>query len=62
MLFSQDGGESSKPDEIMESSTDAAEWRLEVERVLPQLKVSIRTDHKVQMLYYFCGMLYLLHF
>lgn len=25
---------------------DAAEWNLEVERVLPQLKVTIRTDHK----------------
>ena len=39
--------ESSKPDEIMESTTDAAEWKLEVERVFPQLKVTIRTDNKV---------------
>lgn len=31
----------------MESTTDAAEWSLEVERVLPQLKVTIRTDNKV---------------
>ena len=31
----------------MESTTDAAEWKLEVERVLPQLKVTIRTDNKV---------------
>uniref|UniRef100_A0A8C4T203 Intraflagellar transport protein 57 homolog n=1 Tax=Erpetoichthys calabaricus TaxID=27687 RepID=A0A8C4T203_ERPCA len=38
--------ESSKPDEILESSTDATEWNLEVERVLPQLKVTIRTDNK----------------
>ncbi|XP_041103971.1 intraflagellar transport protein 57 homolog [Polyodon spathula] len=38
--------ESSKPDEILESTTDAAEWNLEVERVLPQLKVTIRTDNK----------------
>ncbi|XP_014854603.1 PREDICTED: intraflagellar transport protein 57 homolog isoform X2 [Poecilia mexicana] len=37
---------SSKPDDILESTVDAAEWRLEVERVLPQLKVTIRTDHK----------------
>ncbi|XP_037643366.1 intraflagellar transport protein 57 homolog [Sebastes umbrosus] len=37
---------SSKPDEILESSVDAAEWNLEVERVLPQLKVTIRTDNK----------------
>ncbi|XP_046883499.1 intraflagellar transport protein 57 homolog [Hypomesus transpacificus] len=37
---------SSKPDDILESNTDAAEWNLEVERVLPQLKVTIRTDNK----------------
>ncbi|CAH2223003.1 intraflagellar transport 57 homolog [Pelobates cultripes] len=41
-----DSGESSKPDDILESVTDAAEWNLEVERVLPQLKVVIRTDNK----------------
>jgi hypothetical protein len=28
---------SSKPEVIMESNQDAAEWKLEVERVLPQL-------------------------
>lgn len=38
--------ETSKPEEIMESTTDAADWKLEVERVLPQLKVTIRTDNK----------------
>ncbi|XP_005103543.1 intraflagellar transport protein 57 homolog [Aplysia californica] len=38
--------ESSKPEEILESTTDAADWRLEVERVMPQLKVTIRTDNK----------------
>ena len=32
----------------MESTTDAAEWKLEMERVLPLLKVHIRTDNKVQ--------------
>uniref|UniRef100_UPI0037E7C9D6 intraflagellar transport protein 57 homolog n=1 Tax=Semicossyphus pulcher TaxID=241346 RepID=UPI0037E7C9D6 len=37
---------SSKPEEILESTVDAAEWNLEVERVLPQLKVTIRTDNK----------------
>ncbi|XP_056148969.1 intraflagellar transport protein 57 homolog [Lampris incognitus] len=37
---------SSKPDVILESNMDAAEWNLEVERVLPQLKVTIRTDNK----------------
>ncbi|PVD36042.1 hypothetical protein C0Q70_03012 [Pomacea canaliculata] len=38
---------SSKPEEILESTTDAVDWRLEVERVTPQLKVTIRTDNKV---------------
>ncbi|CAF0872569.1 unnamed protein product [Brachionus calyciflorus] len=33
-------------EEILESNTDATEWKLEVERVLPQLKVTIKTDHK----------------
>ncbi|XP_029931016.1 intraflagellar transport protein 57 homolog isoform X2 [Myripristis murdjan] len=37
---------SSRPEEILESSVDAAEWNLEVERVLPQLKVTIRPDNK----------------
>lgn len=35
-----------KPDDILESNTDAEEWKLEVERVLPSLKVHIRTDNK----------------
>lgn len=38
--------DSSKPDSVMESTIDAAEWKLEVERVLPLLKVHIRTDNK----------------
>ncbi|XP_067385280.1 intraflagellar transport protein 57 homolog isoform X2 [Channa argus] len=37
---------SSKPNEILVSTVDVAEWNLEVERVLPQLKVTIRTDNK----------------
>ncbi|KAK1879257.1 Intraflagellar transport protein 57 like [Dissostichus eleginoides] len=37
---------SSKPEEILEATVDAAEWSLEVERVLPQLKVTVRTDNK----------------
>ncbi|KPP60771.1 hypothetical protein Z043_121198 [Scleropages formosus] len=37
---------SSKPDDILESNVDAAEWNLEVERVLPQLKVTVRSDNK----------------
>ena len=28
-----------KPDQIMQSNTDAEAWNLEVERVAPQLKV-----------------------
>lgn len=39
--------ESAKQEAILEPTTDAAEWSLEVERVLPQLKVTIRTDNKV---------------
>lgn len=35
---------------MLESNTDAAEWKLEVERVLPQLKVTIRTDNKVSFI------------
>ena len=38
--------ERGKPESVLESSQDAAEWRLEVERVLPMLKVHIRTDNK----------------
>ncbi|XP_074157218.1 intraflagellar transport protein 57 homolog isoform X2 [Sminthopsis crassicaudata] len=41
-----DMNESAKQEDILESTTDAAEWNLEVERVLPQLKVTIRTDNK----------------
>ncbi|XP_042222192.1 intraflagellar transport protein 57 homolog isoform X2 [Homarus americanus] len=32
------------PDEILHSNTTSEEWRLELERVLPQLKVTIRSD------------------
>uniref|UniRef100_A0AAR2J261 Intraflagellar transport protein 57 homolog n=1 Tax=Pygocentrus nattereri TaxID=42514 RepID=A0AAR2J261_PYGNA len=35
-----------RPEMILESVTDSAEWNLEVERVLPQLKVTIRSDVK----------------
>lgn len=38
----------SKPENIMVSNTTAAEWKLELEKVLPQLKVTIRTDNKVR--------------
>ncbi|NXP64059.1 IFT57 protein, partial [Chloropsis cyanopogon] len=39
--------DTAKQEEILQSTTDAAEWNLEVERVLPQLKVTVRTDNKV---------------
>ena len=42
--------ESTKPDSVLESTVDAAEWKLEVERVLPMLKVHIRSDNKVRCL------------
>jgi len=38
-----------KVEEIMESTTDVAEWKLEVERVLPQLKIAARSDNKVTL-------------
>ncbi|KAI5624246.1 intraflagellar transport protein 57-like [Silurus asotus] len=43
---SQSEGSGLRPEMILESVTDSAEWNLEVERVLPQLKVSVRTDIK----------------
>ncbi|KAG7260788.1 hypothetical protein CRUP_026920 [Coryphaenoides rupestris] len=42
--------QSSRPEGVLESSVDAAEWALEVERVLPQLKVTVRTDNKLEHL------------
>ncbi|XP_075225298.1 intraflagellar transport 57 [Lycorma delicatula] len=33
-----------KPEEILESNTNTEEWRLELEHVLPLLKVTIKTD------------------
>ena len=31
----------------MESTVDAQQWRLEVERVLPSLRVHVRQDNRV---------------
>ncbi|KAF1487525.1 hypothetical protein FQV18_0008279, partial [Eudyptula minor novaehollandiae] len=45
--YRSDMNEPAKQEEILQSTTDAAEWNLEVERVLPQLKVTVRTDNKV---------------
>ncbi|XP_030016601.1 intraflagellar transport protein 57 homolog [Sphaeramia orbicularis] len=41
-----DAQPASKLDDILEATVDANEWNLEVERVLPQLKVTVRTDNK----------------
>ncbi|PRD23575.1 UNVERIFIED_CONTAM: ift57 [Trichonephila clavipes] len=41
-----DKGEKNKPDEVMESNIDAMEWKLEVERVMHQLKVTVRNDSR----------------
>ena len=35
-----------RPELIMESKTDATEWKLEVERILPQLKVTFKAENK----------------
>jgi hypothetical protein len=35
--------DSQKPDDILESTTNTDGWKLELERVLPQLKVTIKT-------------------
>ncbi|KAG0726542.1 Intraflagellar transport protein 57 [Chionoecetes opilio] len=42
-LNKQKGGEA-WPEEILHSTTTQEEWKLELERVLPQLKVTIRSD------------------
>ena len=47
----QVGGDVNRPDVIMQPTTDVNEWKLELERVLPQLKLTIRTDNKVRV----CG-------
>ncbi|XP_040439047.1 intraflagellar transport protein 57 homolog [Falco naumanni] len=44
--YRSDMSDAAKQEEILQSTTDAAEWNLEVERVLPQLKVTVRTDNK----------------
>ena len=33
-----------KQEDLLESSTDALEWKMEVERVMPSLKVHLRSD------------------
>ncbi|XP_054714052.1 intraflagellar transport protein 57 homolog [Uloborus diversus] len=45
-MAKEDKGEKNKPDEVMESNIDAMEWKLEVERVMHQLKVTVRNDSR----------------
>ncbi|XP_006567278.1 intraflagellar transport protein 57 homolog isoform X2 [Apis mellifera] len=45
-LYGQNFNESQKPDDILESKTNREEWQLELERVLPQLKVTVKTDSR----------------
>ena len=35
-------------DNALEATMDAQEWRLEVERVLPSLKIQVRQDERVR--------------
>lgn len=39
-------GETARNDELLEPTVDTSAWRLEVERVLPQLKIIIKPDAK----------------
>ncbi|GAB1859170.1 Intraflagellar transport protein 57-like protein [Camponotus japonicus] len=45
-LYSQNTNETQKPDNILESNTNRDEWQLELEKVLPRLKVTIKTDSR----------------
>ncbi|XP_043269962.1 intraflagellar transport protein 57 homolog [Venturia canescens] len=45
-LYGEQMDNALKPDNILESKTDTEEWKLELERVLPQLKVTVRTDSR----------------
>ncbi|XP_035223594.1 intraflagellar transport protein 57 homolog isoform X2 [Stegodyphus dumicola] len=45
-IAKQDKGEKNKPDEVMESNMDCMEWKLEVERVMPLLKITVRNDSR----------------
>nr|XP_050854040.1 intraflagellar transport protein 57 homolog isoform X1 [Vespula vulgaris] len=45
-LYNQNMNEMYKPENILESKTNREEWQLELERVLPQLKVTVKTDSR----------------
>ncbi|XP_032665430.1 intraflagellar transport protein 57 homolog isoform X2 [Odontomachus brunneus] len=45
-FYSQNINEMQKPDSILESKTNRDEWQLELEKVLPRLKVTVKTDSR----------------
>nr|XP_012221223.1 PREDICTED: intraflagellar transport protein 57 homolog [Linepithema humile] len=45
-LYGQNVSETKKPDSILESNTNRDEWQLELEKVLPRLKVTVKTDSR----------------
>ncbi|XP_078037588.1 intraflagellar transport 57 [Augochlora pura] len=45
-LYGQNLNDFQKPDDILLSKTNREEWQLELERVLPQLKVTVKTDSR----------------
>ncbi|KAM0731664.1 Intraflagellar transport protein 57-like protein [Formica fusca] len=46
-LYSEnDMSQTQKPDNILESNTNRDEWQLELEKVLPRLKVTVKTDSR----------------
>ncbi|XP_014485852.1 PREDICTED: intraflagellar transport protein 57 homolog [Dinoponera quadriceps] len=45
-FYSQNINEAQKPDSILESKTNRDEWQLELEKVLPRLKVTVKTDSR----------------
>ncbi|KYN00004.1 Intraflagellar transport protein 57 like protein, partial [Cyphomyrmex costatus] len=45
-IYGQNISETQKLDSILESTTNREEWQLELEKVLPRLKVTIKTDSR----------------
>ena len=55
-------GNTSKPELVLESNQDAAEWKLEVERVMPQLLPDKKRSEKaVSIKYYIYDVIYKNH-
>ncbi|XP_011699103.1 PREDICTED: intraflagellar transport protein 57 homolog [Wasmannia auropunctata] len=45
-IYGQNISETQKLDSILESTTNREEWQLELEKVLPRLKVTVKTDSR----------------